>query len=145
MILEGQRKGTMAGVSLAQDTLEKEIKLGGYRLNIALKRRRNAAEVPGRGYGLIIATDTNSFIVAGKNIQVTFFPDTPGPAIAGIASLYEGAFDNGEWIPGRKLSGDNIMLDYHLDQEAAMNKTGSVVRTQGNDPEILQVKLYRFE
>lgn len=145
LILEAQSKGTIAGVSLNQEYNSKEIKLGGYRLNVELKRSRRQTTTPDRGYGLIISTGPEQFMIAGKNIQITFFPDTPGPAMAGIASLYEGKFEKGEWIPGRKLNGDNIMLDYHLDQQAASNKTGSVVRTQGNAPEILKLKLYRFE
>lgn len=145
LILEAQSKGTIAGVSLNQEKPSDEINLDGYRLKVELKRSRRQTDTPERGYGLVISTGRDEFLIAGKNIQITFFPDSPGPSMAGIASLYEGKYENGEWIAGRKLNGDNIMLDYHLDQEAALNKTGSVVRTQGTGPEILKLKLYRFE
>jgi hypothetical protein len=48
-------------------------------------------------------------------------------------------------MPGRKLNGDAIMLNYFLDDEAANNKTGSVVRIQRDEPQILKVKLYQYE
>jgi len=37
------------------------------------------------------------------------------------------------------------MLNYHLDEEAASNKTGSVVRLPSNETGILRLKLYRYE
>lgn len=51
---------------------------------------------------------------------------------------------DGHWIPDRKLNGDAIMLDYHLDRMAAENRLGGVLRLQGNSTDIRRVKLYRF-
>jgi len=144
IILEAQSDGKIVGVSL--DTLNtiRETILGDYKLKIEIKRNRRNINTPKYGYGLVIAEGENRFIVAGKNIQVTFFPNTEGPSMAGIASLYEGQFINGEWKPGRKLNGDAIMLNYHIDEEAYKNQTGSVVRIQKREVGILRVKLYRF-
>ncbi len=112
---------------------------------IELKQNRRNTLSPELGYGLVISLGNDEFFVAGKGFQVTFFPDTENPKYAGIASLYEGEFVDDEWMPGRKLNGDAIMLNYFLDDEAANNKTGSVVRIQRDEPQILKVKLYQYE
>jgi hypothetical protein len=56
--------------------------------------------------------------VAGLGIKVTFSPNTPGPPLAGLASVEEGTFVNGRWVAGRSLAGDDsdegqsLMLDW---------------------------------
>ncbi|MCJ7775961.1 MAG: DUF5597 domain-containing protein [Desulfobulbaceae bacterium] len=113
-------------------------------MEVTLRRQRRSTAVPESGYCIIIMTGPDGFVIAGNDIQITFFANTPGPEIVGLASVYEGKYVDGIWIPGRKLNGDAIMLDYHLDQMAAENRPGSVLRLQGQAPGIRQVKLYRF-
>ena len=43
--------------------------------------------------------------------------------IAGLASVEAGKFENGRWIPGRKLSGDDILLRYDLGAAADVNQS----------------------
>jgi len=143
LILEGQSKGTIAGVSLNKGNPSQKLQLGGYTLEVGLRRQRRRATVPDLGYGLIISVGPDEYVVTGNNIQITFFPNTPGHQMVGLAWVYEGVYKNGQWIPGRKLNGDAIMLNYHLDQMAAENRTGSVLRIQ-DGPSIRRVKLYRF-
>ena len=145
-ILEAQSKGIIEAVSLNKMDSVKTINIGGYNMEVALRQTRYGSKGgPAIGYGLIINTAPDEYILAGSNIQFTFKPSTPGPQMAGLAAVWEGTYENGNWKPGRKLNGDNIMLSYVLSNEAANNRTGSVARFEGNDPEVLKVKVYRFE
>jgi hypothetical protein len=111
VILDAQSKGNMTAVILNKDNPVEKITMGGYHIEINLRRTRYGAS----------------------------------PQTAGFASVYEGIYENGVWKPGRKLNGDNIMLSYKLADEAAVNQTGSVARFESANPEVLKVKLYRFE
>jgi len=145
-ILAAQSKGTIAGVWLNPGKVKQRIHLGGYTLNVNLRySTRNPAVLPTTGYGLIIEVAPNEFIVAGKDIQMTFSPSTPGPAYVGYTLLDEGVYKNGTWVAGRRLNGDDIMHNYNITEEAANGRTGTVVRLKGDAPGILRVKLYRFE
>lgn len=142
-ILEGQSKGTIVGVMLNKEKPGQKFELGDFTLDVELRQRRRRTTVPDLAYGLIISVGPDEYIVAGNDIQITFFPNTQGLPMAGLASVYEGEYVKGKWVPGRKLNGDAIMLNYHLDQMAEENRTGSVLRIQ-DGPAIRRVKLYRF-
>lgn len=144
LILEHQGKDSITSVILDKQNPSRNITMGCYTLEVALRQQRWSPAVPSSGYCMIILTESDEFVVAGNDIQITFFANTPGPEIVGLASVYEGRFVDGRWIPGRKLNGDAIMLDYHLDRMAAENRPGSVLRLQGESPGIQKVKLYRF-
>lgn len=147
-ILNAQSKNTMAGIWLNSTKQRTKFDLGVYTLDVQLRRGRRLlvpGSAPETGYGLVIATGPDEYIIAGKDIQINFFPLTPGPAYVGYASVDEGNYINGKWVAGRRLNGDNIMLNYNIADEAAQQKTGSVVSLQGDGPQILHVKLYRFE
>jgi len=145
VILDAQSKGNMTAVILNKDNPVEKITMGGYNIEINLRRTRYGASTLKTAYGLIISSGPDEFILSGVNLEFTFKPATPGPQTAGFASVYEGVYENGVWKPGRKLNGDNIMLSYKLANEAAVNQTGSVARFESANPEVLKVKLYRFE
>ena len=44
--------------------------------------------------------------MAGSAVRVAFSPNTPGPPLAGLGTVEEGAFVNGRWVAGRQLAGD---------------------------------------
>lgn len=145
-ILTAQSKGNIAGVWLNPNKMKQRLQLGGYTLDVSMVTNlRNPAPVTGTGYAIIMEVAPNEFIVSGKNIQMNFYPSTPGPSYVGYASVDEGVYKNGTWMPGRRLNGDDIMHNYNLTEEAANQRTGSVVRLRGDSPGILKVKLYRFE
>jgi hypothetical protein len=144
LILEAQSNGTIAGASLNTDNPAQTFTLGNYTLEVALRRQRRSTEVPPAGYGLFLCTGPDTYVAAGSDIQITFFTNPPGPQIVGLASVSEGRYVNGVWTPGRKLNGDSIMLDYHLDRMAAENRSGSVVRFEGASPGIRHITLYRY-
>ncbi|MBC7874519.1 MAG: DUF5597 domain-containing protein [Ferruginibacter sp.] len=147
-ILAAQNRNAIAGVWLNATKQKKTIELGGYSLHAELRRSRRVVPTDAAqeaGYGLVINTGPDEFIIAGKNIQVNFFPTTPGPAYVGYAEVDEGKYNNGKWVAGRRLNGDDIMLNYNMASEAAIQKTGTVIRVPVTAPGILHVKLYRFE
>jgi hypothetical protein len=109
------------------------------------RNRRDPAQVPSFGYGIFLAVGSDEYLVAGNDIQVTFRPATPGPSIAGLAEVWAGRFVEGRWVPGRKLSGDDILLNYKLDEAAAVNQSGSGLRFGPDGPTIQRVKLYRYQ
>lgn len=103
LILEHQG-GAIGGFVIDVDHPRITRELGGYELEIALDRGYFAnAE---HGYGLIIATTPDTFVGAGYGFSVSFRPITPGPALAGIAAVVEGEYQHGQWVPGRRLNGD---------------------------------------
>ncbi len=56
--------------------------------------------------GFIIETEENSFILAGSGYSVRFLP-RPGEAkVVGVLKKEEGKYQEGVWIPGRVLNGD---------------------------------------
>jgi hypothetical protein len=144
-ILEAQAKGMIGAAWLNTKLQKQDIPLGNYIVNVDLRRnRRNPAQVPALGYALVICTGPDEYLVAGYDVQVTFTPNTPGPEIAGLARVEAGKFVKGQWIPGRILSGDDILLDYDLAGAAARNQSGSGVRFSTDGPTVQRVKLYRY-
>jgi len=145
-ILDAQAKGTIEAVSLNKNNPLQKINLGGYTLEAKIRSpQRRSGPIPAIGYALIINTAPDEYTIAGYNAEITFKPSTSGPQTAGLAAVWEGTYVNGQWKSGRKLNGDNIMRSYNLSEEAGKNQTGTVARFDGTDPEVLKIKLYRFE
>ena len=146
LILQHQASGTISAVLLNHDHQTESIPLGDYLLNADLRRnRRDPSQVPPFGYGLFIALGPGEYLVAGSDLQVTFTPNTPGPPIAGLATAETGRFVRGEWVPGRRMNGDDILLDYKLGEAAANHQSGSGLRFGPGAPTIQRVTLYRYQ
>ncbi|MDR0901553.1 MAG: DUF5597 domain-containing protein [Opitutaceae bacterium] len=144
-ILEQQARGNIAAVSLDPQNPSERVRLGGYDLKLALFTGWRAKGVPERAYGLVLATGPDEFLAVGANLQITFATGPAGNDTAGLAQVEEGVFDvSGKWIPGRRLNGDEIMLDYDLGAQAAARQTGTGLRFSSPQPVILRAKLYRF-
>jgi len=79
---------------------------------------------------LIIAVTPDEFYVAGTGIVITFVP-TANNKKAGFISIDEGRFENGKWIAGRRMNGDQ-------------DHQGRHVRVPGNEYNIQHVKLYTY-
>ena len=109
------------------------------------RSRRGPTDSPSSGYGVIINTGPDEFLIYGCGIQISFSPAADGPAIAGIARVDEGRFEKGRWIQGRRLNGDDIMLDYDLAKKAMENMTGTGIRFGRDNEKLQRVKLYRYE
>jgi len=119
LILSNQGKGTMAGVLLDSATQVVRDTLGDYIFIVRHEyswpyARRTEGENPRYG-GMIIMVSPDEFFVAGKGLVVTFETNTKDGTQAGIGSLDEGKFVDGEWVPGLRMNGDQSHQGRHLD------------------------------
>lgn len=151
LILQHQGTGTIGAVVLSPGQLSQSIDIGAYTLRVStVQTRRSTAvastnAVPEPTYAIVIATGPNDYVIAASNAEVTFTPNTPGPPIAGLAQVQAGHYENGTWVPGRWLNGDDILLNYKLAEAAATNQSGSGLRFAADAPAIQNVKLYRYK
>jgi len=146
LILDAQAKGTIGAAWLNTQQAQDDISVGNYTAHIELLRnRRSGALAASLGYAIVISTGPDEYFVAGRNVQVTFSPDTPGPQIAGLADAETGKFVKGRWIAGRKMNGDDVLLDYNQAAAAAKNQSGSGLMFGSDGPTIQRVKLYRYQ
>ncbi|MDP4292245.1 MAG: DUF5597 domain-containing protein, partial [Bacteroidota bacterium] len=117
---------------------------GNYKLQVNLRYNNRSKENPEMGYGIIIGINFDEYVIAGSDIEVTFTTSNPQLPTVGLASVFEGTFENGNWVPGRRLNGDEIMKDYDFAGQALQNKTGTVARLVGPNPGIIKVRLYKY-
>jgi hypothetical protein len=151
VITKHQAEGSVtAVVQDAADQRNQEITIGGYRLSFTFSAGgRGAAQAQpataasggtggsgmqqdNRSFALIINVAPDEYVIAGQGFSLTFAPDTPGPRIAGIGTIDEGRYENGAWIPGRRINGDE-------------NGGGTRMQMRGQGIQIQKIKLYRYE
>jgi hypothetical protein len=113
LISAHQGKGTMSAVMLGPNDPPQKIQVGNYTLEASFRPRADAWRAtirrrpPPPAAAIFIATGPDEYFVAGSGVTVTFSPNTPGPPLAGLATVEEGTFVNGRWVPGRRLAGDD--------------------------------------
>jgi len=128
MILAGQQSSEIHGFVLDQDRRSVDFTMGDYAIHVS---RDDSFDGPAKsGFGLIIATGKDEFLGAGRGFRVTFHA-LQGPQ-AGISYVEEGTFDNGKWIAGRRLNGDE-------------DEQGVAWRFNPHAQSIEKVVLYRYE
>ena len=133
MILEKQETGGVTAAlieSEAQRSARQSI--GEYTATITRAGSLN----PGTRIGVMfLQTGANEFLVVGSgNAQITFSTDRPGPPTVGIESVDEEFFENGTWVPRRRLNGDE-------------NSQGQALKLSATDlaqGRIYKVRLYRY-
>jgi hypothetical protein len=124
-------------VRQAGDTVT-AVEIGGYLLRIQYQQGQQTGppqkEITGvpSGAAIIINIAPDEFVIAGEGLTVTFLPDSPGPQHTELLSVEEGTFDNGVWLPGRRLNGDETNGDNYL-------------IFPGSRPNIQKVRLYRHD
>jgi beta-galactosidase GanA len=124
LIAEHQGTGTMSAVLLrTPNDPPQKIQLGNYTLEVGFYRMPKMFGVPAPpdppppAMAILIATGPEEFFAAGSGVTIRVSPNTPGPPRAGFATVEEGVFVNGRWVPGRRLNGDDsdegnfLMLD----------------------------------
>jgi beta-galactosidase GanA len=137
IILKNQGKGTMAGALLDKDNQRQQVELDDYALKVSHDYTWGWSSGAGesgqwpRAGGIFISTGPDEYIIAGTGIIATFAPISPGDPIAGIASIQEGRYVDGEWIPGRWMNGDQSHQGRHL-------------RIPAGSFGIQHIKLYRY-
>ena len=106
--------------------------LGGYNLELRILRRWVSGPTENdTAAGIVIATGPDEFLAVGKGLMVLFSTSTPSEMV-GFATVEEGTFVDGKWIPGRRLNGDEII-------------SGRGLRFSGGGYSIQKVKLYRYK
>ena len=118
LILENQGKGTMDGFLLDSINQKLQIRLGNFNFNIRHEyswayAKRSGEEIPRVG-GMIIMIGPEEFIIAGSGVIITFESAMNDGSVAGIGSLDEGAFFEGEWVAGRRMNGDQSHQGRHM-------------------------------
>jgi beta-galactosidase GanA len=103
LLIEHQAKGDIHGFVLDKSHPSVTFVLEGFLVHVSLDEIFGShAE---NGFGLLLGSGPNEFVGAGKGFRVSFRPAN-GHGKAGLASVDEGRFENGEWIRGRRLNGD---------------------------------------
>jgi hypothetical protein len=103
-----------------------QLRLNGYVLNASFE----PGTPPSPAGGLVIATGPEEFIFAGIGVTVTFATTDPNMQ-AGLLSVEEGLFVNGQWQNIRWLNGDQTHQGRHM-------------RLEPGRLSIQRVKLYRY-
>lgn len=130
MLLEQQSKGEVHGFVLDKGHPSVEFTLNGYTAHVSLDDIfGNHAE---NGFGLIMADGPDHFLGAGKGFRVRFAKPASKTPHVGIASVDEGRYEDGKWIAGRRLNGDE-------------NDQGSYWRFDQRQVNIEKVAVYKFE
>jgi hypothetical protein len=151
LILKSQGTGSIGAVVLKDSDLNQTIDVGHYAVTVSkIQNRRSTAVASSTAeaapaYAMIIGTGPDEYVIAASNVEITFAPNTPGPPVAGLAKVQAGHFEDGVWVPGRWLNGDDVLLNYKLAEAAATNQSGSGLRFAANAPTIQRVELYRYK
>jgi beta-galactosidase GanA len=137
LILENQSTDKMDGVLLDSLLQKQELIMGDYKLTVSHDFTLGwsaGSKDPGwpESGGLIIQTGRNEFIIAGTGIVVHFSSARDPNSSVGILQAYEGEYINGQWIPGRRMNGDQ-------------DHQGRHIRIPVKEFSIQQVKVYEYQ
>ena len=119
-IARGQQDGSIRGFKVTTGEQQK-FTFGGYDVSFSGPRSTlgmfgagtgTAEPAKSTGYGLVIQTGEDEFLIVGRAIDVTFTADGGS---AEIDSAEEGTFEKGQWIPGRTMNGDERYFLFPVD------------------------------
>ena len=151
LILQHQGDGTMSAVLMAPDDPPQKIKVGNYILEATFMKPRTApltqpTPIPPNTFAsaIFIASGPDEYYVAGSGVILTFSPATPGPPLAGLATVEEGSFVNGRWVPGRLMAGDSTDEGQSIRIPWAPGSWVPVYRQRSSPDAIQRVTLYRY-
>ena len=142
-ILAYQGRGAMTGFLLDEKQPTVSRRLGDFELEITLDQ--GFGQKPSAAGGLIIQTGPEEFLGAGFGFRVRFKPITPGPALTGIVSIDEGRFIDGQWMPGRRLNGDEAGRGHWWRFLDFPGKADSVPFANDLATGISRCRIYRYE
>ncbi|MDD4499788.1 MAG: DUF5597 domain-containing protein [Bacteroidales bacterium] len=147
LILKYQGTDNIRGFFVDNEHPSQSFILGDYVVTADLVRPRTYASMGGpaptnirnlpetaSGGGLIILLPEGEYIVMARSVNVRFAPAVPGDLpYVGVGTVYEGLFENGRWIQGRVLNGDQT-------HASIFTGTGLKINTLG----IQRITLYRY-
>ena len=104
MLLAHQADGSVHGFVLDRGHSSVDFAMGDVMVHVSLDEIFGSETKS--GYGMVMALGKDEFLGVGKGFRVRFSAlSESGPQI-GLASVDGGTFDNGKWVPGRRLNGD---------------------------------------
>ncbi len=96
------------------------------------------------GYVIAIRQDDESYLFLGSNVRITFLP-ADGKGIVGLAKVTEGDYDEqGQWVEGRWLNGDEIQLRYDLLYAVDEGFSGQGLNFGRPEPSFQRVELFSY-
>ena len=134
LILQKQSSGEISGMIMEGEAQRgAKVSIGDYVATATRAGGPGAADE--RVGAMFLQTGANEFWVAGcGDAQIRFMSVKPGPPIVGIESIDEEFFENGAWVPGRRLNGDESSQGQALRISTADLSQGKIYR----------VRLYRY-
>jgi hypothetical protein len=134
MILEKQATGGVTA-ALIEGEAQRSARQTIGQYTAIITRTGGTSNSGARIGAMFIQTLTDEFLVVGSgDAQITFSTDKPGLPLVGIESIDEEFFENGAWVPRRRLNGDE-------------NSQGQALRLHAIDlaqGRIYKVRLYRY-
>jgi beta-galactosidase GanA len=111
LILERQGLGKVTAVLVDKDAPTSKARLGDYTIEARYALRSQDPNAPvappvDRVAGVFIQSGPDDFVVVGRSISVYFESATDPTQSVGLATVEEGQYADGRWVPGRRLNGD---------------------------------------
>jgi hypothetical protein len=133
LIVQNQGTPNLNGMLVTDLAGVDSVTIGGYEIKATLPRRFNfaaagiampgqgpaGAQAPGRQAGgcLIISAASGEYIIAGRNMSLSFGMEDPeSEKNVSFLSLEDGTFVNDKWITGRRLNGDELRVSFPADR-----------------------------
>lgn len=130
LLLEHQSAGDVHGFVLNPDHPSADFTMNGYTLHVTVDNVWDKSVTS--GFGLIMADGKDAFLGVGEGFRVTFTLRDGSGMKAGIGTVDAGILQNGQWLPGRRLNGDE-------------DEQGVAWRFESNQVRTEKISLYRFE
>jgi len=108
LILASQGTGRMKGFT-QYDSGGENLYFEQY--DVTIHYLQNAGCTP-KGGGIIIQTAPDEFILAGMNFRAEFLAKKGEGKLVDYLYIEEGGFQDGQWLPGRRLNGDEYNLRF---------------------------------
>jgi hypothetical protein len=132
-LAEWQAAGKVKGILIVDGEKAQPVSLGGYQITLAVRPAPgpgseaaaakpapllaggvslNSRSMPAdtRPFALVVNTAPNEFLFIGSNGSPSFSVDSPGPSRVAVSARDEGRYQNGKWVPGRRINGDELFM-----------------------------------
>ena len=137
LILENHGKGTMTALLPESGASAKKAQLGNYNIEVRFSSRSfgpptGSNAPPDRVAALLISTGPDDYVIVGRAMNVYFTAADSSTDSVGLATVEEGIYEDGRWLAGRRLNGDET-------------PEWKALRFRPDNYSIQRVKLYRYK
>jgi hypothetical protein len=129
LILEHQGNGTMSAI-LLDSGASQTVRLGNYNIE-GRSGSRNAGGATNVPAALLICTGPDDYVIVVRGMNLYFTAATEPLDNVALATVEEGVYAGGKWIPGRRLNGDET-------------PEWKAMRFNGDNYAIQRVTLFRY-